>query len=131
MQKKMLKELSLFTIGGGGYVTLELLYRQRSHWTMFVLGGLCFSLIGHLGHQRPRPPLPAQMVAGSGICTAGELLFGMIFNRGYTIWDYRDLPLNYHGQISLVFSLVWIPVSLLAAVLYGWLDRALPPGIQS
>lgn len=121
----LLKNTTLFAIGGAAYVLLELLFRARSHWTMFLLGGACFLLIGQLGRQKPPLPLAARMVIGSGICTFGELLFGMLFNGNYAIWDYRSLPMNYHGQISLVFSLLWIPVSFVAAVLFSWLDGAL------
>lgn len=117
------KNFILFSIGGGAYVCLELLFRRRSHWSMFALGGLCFLLIGHLGRQRPRPSLPVQILAGSAICTFGELLFGMLVNRDYAVWDYRRLPLNFHGQICLLFSLLWIPVSLLAVVVFDWCDR--------
>ncbi len=119
----MRKNTFLFTVGGGAYVGLELLYRARSHWTMFLLGGGCFLAIGQLGRVEPRPPLPLRAVLGSAICTAGELLTGMIFNGSFTIWDYRALPLNYHGQICLPFSLLWVPVSALAAVIFDRLDR--------
>ena len=119
----MRKTLSLFTMGGGAYVGLELLWRSRSHWTMFLLGGGCFLAIGQLGRQEPKLPLSLRAVIGSVICTAGELLTGMAFNRTYTIWDYRALPLNYHGQICLPFTLLWIPVSALAAVIFEALDR--------
>ena len=119
----MRKALGLFSVGGGAYVGLELLWRGRSHWTMFLLGGGCFLAIGQLGRQRPRRSLPLRAVLGSGICTAGELVTGLVFNRGYEIWDYRALPLNYRGQICLPFTLLWIPVSALAAVLFERLDR--------
>ena len=119
----MRKNAFLFTVGGGAYVMLELVYRARSHITMFALGGGCFLAIGQLGRMDPRPPLPLRAVVGSFICTAGELLTGLIFNRTYQIWDYRELPLNYQGQICLPFSLLWVPLSALAAVIFDWLDR--------
>lgn len=86
---------------------------------MFVLGGGCFLAIGHL----PKLPLFARSVLGSGICTAGELVTGLVFNRDFAIWDYRQVPCNFRGQICLPFTLLWIPVSALAAVLFGCLDR--------
>ena len=36
----------LFDAGGVLYVLIELAWRGRSHWTMFVLGGLCFVYLG-------------------------------------------------------------------------------------
>lgn len=119
------KNAVLFLIGGGAYVLLELLFRGRSHWTMFVLGGLCFLLIGLMGRRFPKRWIPAQILLGAAIITAGELLFGLVFNSGYTIWDYRNLPLNYRGQICLNFGLLWIPISFLAAVVFEWLDGLL------
>lgn len=121
----MRRNLILFTVGGAAYVTMELAWRARSHWTMFILGGGCFLAIGQLGRQERKLPLPARAVIGSGICTMGELLTGMAFNGDYRIWDYREAPCNYHGQICLPFTLLWVLVSALAAVLFEMLDGRL------
>jgi hypothetical protein len=121
----IIKNLALLCVGGTGYTLIELLWRGRSHYSMFLLGGLCFLAIGHLSRQRPRPGLALRAVMGAGICTAGELLFGLIFNRHYTVWDYRLQPGNFHGQICPLFTLLWIPVSLLAAVVFDLCDRGL------
>ena len=114
----MRKKAVLFSIGGGIYVLLELLWRRRSHYTMFLLGGSCFLLLGKLN---PRLHPAVRMVLGSAICTAGELLVGLTCNRDHRIWDYRMLPGNYRGQICWLFSLLWAPLSLLG----GWLCRRL------
>jgi uncharacterized membrane protein len=60
---------------------------------------------------------------GSGVCTLGELVTGLIFNRDYRIWDYRALPGNFRGQICLFFSALWVPLSALAEVVYGCLEQ--------
>ena len=116
------KTFVLFTVGGGIYTGLELLYRGRSHLSMFALGGGCFLAIGSLGRKYPRLPLRTRAVLGSLICTGGELATGLLLNRDHHIWDYRGLPLNFRGQICLPFSLLWIPLSAAAAVLFRWLD---------
>lgn len=121
----ILKKSILFCIGGGSYYGLELLWRGHSHSTMFVLGGLCFLLIGHLGEVEPKLPLFWRMVVGAAICTFGELLFGLLFNRGYHIWDYRNLPLNWGGQICGIFTLVWFFLSGVAIWLYDRCDAGL------
>ena len=115
----------LFAIGGGTYTGLELLFRRRSHPSMFCLGGICFLAIGHL-NQKSRLSVPEKMISGSAICTAGELVTGLALNGDHRIWDYTRLPLNFRGQICLPFSLIWMPVSLAAAELYRWCDERLP-----
>ena len=122
---KIVRKGILFIIGGSGYYLLELLWRRWSHWTMFVLGGLCFLLIGHLNEVEPKLPVPFRLAVGAAICTFGELLFGLLFNRDHSIWDYRGLPLNWGGQICLLFSVLWIPVSGLALWLYSKCSRML------
>lgn len=115
----VLRNLILFCIGGGSYTGLELLWRRRSHISMFLLGGACFLAIGRFYRRHPRLHPLAKMAAGSAICTTGELVVGLTLNRGYTIWDYRKVPLNFLGQICLPFSALWMPLSALA----GWLYR--------
>ena len=112
-----------FCTGGAGYMTLELLWRGWSHGSMFLAGGTCFLLLGSL--NRLPVPTPAKAVLGAGIITSIELMTGLIVNRDYRVWDYRDLPFNFHGQICLPFSLLWIPLSLGAMVLYEITDRLL------
>ena len=118
----MRKNTVLFTIGGGIYVSLELLWRRRSHWTMFLLSGGCFLAIGEIGRRCPNLSLACRAVLGSVICTAGELAPGLVFNRAPAIWDYRALPGNFRGQICLPYALLWVPLSALAAVLFRRLD---------
>ena len=119
------KYFLLFTAGGLGYVGLELLWRGRSHGSMFLAGGSCFLLLGQLNRLRSRLSLPIRAAAGAGVITAVELLAGLVFNRGYTVWVYRQMPANFLGQICLPFSLLWIPVSLGGMLLYEGLDKLL------
>lgn len=122
---KIWKNCLLFYTGGTVYLSLELLYRGRSHGSMFLAGGLCFLLIGHLNRVEPKLPLPLRAVVGAAIVTMVELGAGMIFNRQYQVWDYRDQPGNFMGQICPLFSALWIPLSLAAAVLFQKMDTGL------
>jgi len=124
------KKSVLFYLGGCAYMGLELLWRGRSHGSMFLAGGLCFLLIGHLGEVEPKLPLPWRAVAGAGIITMVELGAGLLANRSYTVWDYRDQPGNLWGQICPQFTALWIPVALLAMGLYALLDRQIAPAVQ-
>ena len=126
----MTKKGYLFAVGGSAYVALELLWRGRSHYSMFLLGGGCFLAIGELGRRTPKLPGAVRAVIGSGICTAGELLTGMLVNRDYAVWDYRELPGNYRGQICLPFSLLWVPLSAFAGTLYRFLDGGIVPNTK-
>ena len=119
----ILLTLSHFLLGGFGYVGLELLWRGRSHYSMFLAGGICFLLLGKLNRVRPRLSLPLRCLVGAGIITMIELAAGLIFNRHFQVWDYRDAPLNFMGQICLPFSLLWIPVSLGAFAIHRAMER--------
>jgi len=106
---KIARQLGLFVLGGGSYVGLELLWRRRSHVSMFAAGGISFLLLGTI--RESRLPNPVKPAAGAGMITLVELVTGLLVNRDHHVWDYRSLPLNYRGQICLPFSLLWIPVS--------------------
>ena len=121
---KIWRKCWLFCLGGSAYFILELLWRGRSHGSMFLLGGSCFLLIGSLGRKLARVPLALRLVLSSAMVTALELLTGLLVNRDYSVWDYRRLPYHYHGQICLIYSLLWIPVCLVATVLYELAARA-------
>ena len=118
---QVFKKGLLFTLGGCGYVGLELLWRGWSHGSMFLAGGTVFLLLGKLQRTQPRLPLPLRAVVGAGIITTVELAAGLLFNRDYRVWDYRQMPYNFLGQICLSYSLLWIPVSFGAI----WLHRLL------
>ena len=122
---KIWKNAAFFGIGGSAYVGLELLWRGRSHISMFFAGGLCFLLLGKLNRTQPRLPLALRGGLGAVVITSVELLAGLLANRDYRVWDYRELPFNFHGQVCLPFFLLWIPLSFGAMVLYEVTDRLL------
>ena len=122
---KLWKKGLLFTVGGSAYMGLELLWRGWSHGSMFLAGGSCFLLLGEL--DKKRLPIPIRAALGAGIITMVEYAAGLLFNRSYAVWDYRDQPLNLHGQICLPFSLIWMPVGLGGMMLYRLLDKKILP----
>lgn len=113
----------LFCTGGTGYMILELLWRGWSHGSMFLAGGTCFLLLGKVNGCKLG--LLPKALLGSAAITGVELAAGLIFNRNYTVWDYRKLPFSFLGQICLPYSLLWLPVGIGAMVLYRRLDRKL------
>ena len=122
--KQWLKIFILFLIGGFIYVAIELGFRGHSHWTMFLLGGLCFILIGGLNNYIPwEMSIIKQGVIGALIVTSLEFIFGLILNLylNLGIWDYSNMPFNILGQICLPFSIAWFFLSLVAIFVDDWL----------
>ena len=118
---EVLYQIFLFLVGGSGYVGLELLWRGRSHISMFIAGGVCFLLLGQLDRAKFSPAL--KCLVGAAVITAVELLAGLLANRDHRVWDYRQMPYNFLGQICLGYSLLWIPVSFGAMWLYRLLAQ--------
>lgn len=123
--KKIWRSLILWYLGGMLYTGIELLWRGWSHGSMFIAGGVCLLLIGALGMWESPLPIVWRMPLGAAIITAVELSAGLIVNRSHTVWDYSALPFNFHGQICLPFSLLWIPVSLAAIAAFDIARRLL------
>ena len=124
----IIKKAVLFSLGGFGYVGLELLYRGRSHISMFAAGGACFLLLGKL--ERLRLPVPVKALLGVAAITGVELATGLLVNRDYSVWDYRSQRGNILGQICPAFMFLWLPLSLLGMVLYRWADGWLEGNLQ-
>lgn len=110
--------LAAFFLGGALYVILELVYRGRSHISMFVTGGGTFLLLHGL-FSRYAPPLFIKVFIGMVLITAAEFIAGYIVNIKLkrNVWDYSSVRLNLYGQICLKFSLLWALLTLPAAFL--------------
>jgi hypothetical protein len=125
MIKTLGKYLFLWYFGGATFCVVETLWRGYSHWTMIVLGGVCFIALGLLNNEvlKWETPLPLQMLIGSGIITALEFIVGLVVNvwLGWGVWDYSGLPLNFLGQICLPFSAIWFLLSAVGIVLDDFL----------
>ena len=122
--KAILKHAVLALCGGCVYFLIEMAWRGHSHWTMAVLGGVCFVLIGDINEFIPwNMPLILQGAIGSGIVTVLELVSGIILNLWLSlgIWDYSNMPFNLLGQICLPFTLLWVALSIVAVALDDWL----------
>ena len=121
---KLLKYYTLGTLGGVIYVIIELMWRGYSHWSMFLLGGICFIALGLINEVIPwEMPLTAQMFIGCVIITVLEFIAGCIVNLwlGWDVWDYSELPCNLLGQISLKSSVGWYFLSAVGIVFDDWL----------
>ena len=117
----VLYQIFLFLVGGSGYVGLEFLWRGRSHISMFLAGGVCFLLLGQLDRAKFSPAV--KCLLGAAVITLVELVAGLLANRDHRVWDYRQMPCNFLGQICLGYSLLWIPVSFGAILLHRLLNK--------
>ncbi len=105
----MKRYLTLFGCGGFIYVLLEKLTRRRTHYSMFIAGGLALSLIDLLRRRWNAfaSKKILQITVGGTLITLIELVIGMLFNKKHRVWDYRTKPMNFKGQICPRFSLLW------------------------
>lgn len=113
----ILKYFTLFLIGGIAYYFIEIVYRGYSHFSMVIVGGLCFILIGSINEfSNKEIPLLIQMLISVFIVDIIELISGIIINRILllNVWDYSQLRFNFLGQISLNSSIAWFFLSFFA-----------------
>ncbi|MDO4537319.1 MAG: putative ABC transporter permease [Coriobacteriales bacterium] len=60
------------------------------------------------------------------VCTSIDFLTGMVANQHYELWDYRDMPFNFMGQVCLQNSLVYsIAATLIVWLLYPLMDKGM------
>lgn len=121
---RTVRPLILFGIGGLLYYVIEILWRGYSHWTMFLLGGFCFVLIGLINEIFTfQIPIVKQMLISTVIITVAEFICGCIVNLWlkWNVWDYSELPLNVMGQICLPYSVLWFFLSVIAILIDDYL----------
>ena len=126
---KLWRSAILCYIGGMSYVLLELLWRGWSHPSMFLVGGICFVLIGEINGRLLQWNTPFVLLAVVCACavTLVELVSGLLLNIRWQlqVWDYGALPFNFMGQICLPYFLLWIPLSAAAIFADDWLRHVL------
>lgn len=131
--KEILKYLILLACGGAIYYCIEILARGYSHWTMILVGGICFVLMGLLNEKTPKMPLVKQMLISTIMVVIIEFIAGCFLNLwlGLNIWDYADRPFNLLGQICLKNTIYWFLLSAPAIIiddyLRHWLFRENKP----
>lgn len=125
--KQILKTLLLFILGGAGYFTLEILYRGHSHWSMAICGGVCLVLIHYVNKRIRIAPLAVRAFIGALIITCTELITGCIVNiwLKWNVWSYSNLKINFLGQISLRYSLMWLVLSGFICILCSFTEKRL------
>lgn len=110
MVKKISEYLLLGVLGGTFYYTFEMVFRGFSHWSMFLLGGVCLVFFAQQGlWVKWEDPMWRQVVRCTLFVIAGEFITGIIVNKwmGWGVWDYSDQPFQLLGQICLPFAVLF------------------------
>lgn len=114
-----MKIFLLWLIGGAVYIIMEICFRGYSHWTMFILGGICFIEIG-LENEFLKwdTPIELQALIGAVLVTCNEFIVGLIVNKGFGlhVWDYTGQLFNVLGQVCLTFTILWFFIAILAII---------------
>lgn len=122
--RKLINLLVLGSVGGFIYGAIEILFRGYTHYSMMILGGICFILVGLINEYLEwDTPLILQMLIATAIIVTLEFISGLILNvwLGLDIWDYSNQWGNVLGQICPLFTGVWFLLSLPAILLDDWL----------
>lgn len=118
---RILRAVTLWLWGGFIYYIIEITARGHSHPSMFIVGGVCFLLIGGLNNFLPwKMGLVKQAMIGAAVVTGVEFISGCVLNLwlGLGVWDYSQMPLNVLGQVCLPYCVIWFGLSFVGI----WLD---------
>ena len=122
--RRVSEYLFLWAVGGCLYYSFELLFRGFSHWSLFVLGGVCFVFFQVQARMlRWQDPLWRQVLRCAVFVTALEFITGIIVNKWLRleVWDYTDMPFQILGQICLPFTIIFAGLCAVGIVLSGYL----------
>ena len=94
---RLSKHAALFAVGAIAYFEIELHWRYFAgtlpvHWTMPILGGVLFLLLGGLNEWLPwEMPFWGQCLLGAAMVTAAEFAAGCVLNLwlGLGVWEHR------------------------------------------
>lgn len=104
--------LLIYALGAELYGAIEILWRGRTHWTMLLCGGVCFTIMYLI--SAAALPFWLKCVLSALAVTLVELIAGILVNIifAWDVWDYSHMAFNLLGQICPVFSLCWLMLSV-------------------
>jgi Predicted membrane protein len=117
---KLFREYTtVYFIGNLAYTLIEILWRGYTHWTMAVVGGVCFLCYYIFNAKVKRLHIVKRSLGGCGIFTTLEFIVGCVVNKilHWNVWDYSNLAGNILGQICVFYSLMWFLLCLPVTVL--------------
>lgn len=127
MSKKAIPYFVIFFTSGLIYIMLELLWRGRTHWTMFLCAGLCGLVMANINNNWLEfdTDFRIQVFVSALMCSTFEFFFGIIFNGDFSIWDYRGMWGTIHvlgDQVNIIFFGIWIIISVFGLPLLDYLQ---------
>lgn|SRR5574344_210282 len=116
----------MFIEGGLLYSFIEVCWKGGNNcsWTMAVVGGLCFIIMGLINKICPvYKPLWLQQLEATVFVLILEFLSGLLLNvwLKLNIWDYSNLKFNIMGQVCLLYSGFWYILSFVGILLDDFL----------
>ncbi len=128
MENRRIEYPIIFFIGAALYCAIEILWRGRTHWTMGLAGGGCFSMLYAL-EKHTRWPLFGKCAYGAAFITGVEFQIGCVVNRllGWNVWDYSAIAGNWMGQICPSFTGLWFLLCIPGFALAEGLRRIIAP----
>ncbi len=132
--KRVCEYIFLWILGGTIYYAIELIFRGFSHWSMFLLGGICMVFFWIQGNSvRWEDPMWLQVIRCTIFVVACEFITGILVNKwmGWNVWDYSDQPYHILGQICLPFATIFSGLCAIGIILSGnlmhWLFKEEKP----
>ena len=103
-----------FTAEGAAAIAIVLILHPVARWLLKVTG------------NRVVLAVFLSFLVNALVCTSIDFTTGMVANQDYQLWDYRDMPFNFMGQVCLQNSLVYsIAATLIVWVIYPLIDKGL------
>ncbi len=101
-----------FTAEGAALVAIVLILHPAARWLLKKTGNnIVLAVL-------------LSFLLNAAVCTAIDFTTGMVANQNYELWDYRDMPFNFMGQVCLQNSMVYsIAATFIVWVVYPLMDR--------
>jgi len=114
----------IFIFGALCYSSIEIMWRGYTHWTMYVVGGMCTLLIFCTCQYFIDYSLLFKTIFCGLSITIIEFLSGIIINLylNWNVWNYSKQPFNLLGQICLGYSLIWFAISIPIILFFDYLQ---------
>lgn len=122
--KRLCTLLFMFLFSGTVYVCIELLFRGRTTFSMWVVGGICGMIISQINNYFSfEMDFVLQVIMSMLICTAIEGYTGLLINQDFSIWDYRHLWGTFlYGQLNMIFMCAWGLISMFSIPILDYLE---------